>query len=147
MEIYTQPLIEHNGCRKNLWAILLIHDKKYINIKEQRNLSLPSKQSKPRNISGPTDEWRWQWCRWLGKEAVANQLRQNWPLQTPLKHCEISEWNLLKGIGFPSNTHKSPEGFHPGATAEVENHVLKPLIHKKMIYSKDISQWPPPFLL
>ena len=37
-----------------------------------------------------------------------------------------------KRVGFLSNTYKSPEGFHLGATAEVENHVSN-LSHKKMI--------------
>ena len=71
----------------------------------------------------------------------------NDPHTNPWSSAKLLNDVSSKSVGFPSNTHKSPEGFRPRATAEVENHVLKPLIHKQKIYSKDISQWLPPFLL
>ena len=51
--------------------------------------------------------------------------------------------NSPRGDGYLPNLTESPEGFHLGATTEVENQVLKPLIQEKD-QIQDVLQWPPP---
>lgn len=53
--------------------------------------------------------------------------------------------NPQRGDGYPPNLSKSPEGFHLGAIAEVENRVLKPPLKKK-IQIQDVLKGPPTLL-